>query len=171
MTKYRYLSGTVMPVPDPTVLPSLPTEHLPTCFGCGSENPDGLHLEVRYEQDRVVVDVAFDKRHEGGPGLVHGGMSAAVLDDLIGFVMIAHRQPGVTANLSVNYLRPIPVGMHLRAEAWMTRVDGRKMFAEAVAFDDQGTNYLEATALFLSVGLEHFQDALKSIYESDEYYP
>ncbi len=171
MSEYRYLTGVILPVPDQTILGSLITEHLPTCFGCGSENSDGLHLEVQYAGDLVVVDLTFDKRHEGGPGLVHGGMSAAVLDDLISFVMIAHQKPGVTANLSVNYLRPIPVGMHLRAEAWMTRIEGRKMFAEAVAFDDRGTNYLEASGLFLSVGMEHFQDALKPIYESDEYYP
>ena len=171
MSEYRYLSGIILPVPDQMILGSLITEHLPTCFGCGSENPDGLHLEVQYAGDLVVVALTFDKRHEGGPGLVHGGMSAAVLDDLISFVMIAHQKPGVTANLSVNYLRPIPVGMHLRAEAWMTRIEGRKMFAEAVAFDDRGTNYLEASGLFLSVGMEHFQDALKPIYESDEYYP
>ena len=93
-----------------------------------------------------MVDVGdFDSKFCSGPEAYEQGRVLAALlprnrirDDLIGFVMIAHRQPGVTANLSVNYLRPIPVGMHLRAEAWMTRIDGRKMFAESVAFDDQG---------------------------------
>ena len=171
MTNFKYLTGAVLAVPNQDILDRLPTEHLPTCFGCGSKNPDGLHLSPRYEGDKVVVDVAFDTRHEGGPGLVHGGMSAAVMDDLIGFVMIAHQNPGVTANLNVNYLRPIPLGIQLRAEAWMTSFDGRKMFAEAAAFDEQGVHYLEATGLFLSVDPQHFQDALKPIYESDEYYP
>lgn len=169
---FKYLTGDILPVPNPDLLDRMPSEHLPTCFGCGSQNPDGMHIVPRYEGNRVVADLTFDKRFEGGPGLVHGGASAALMDDLIGFVMIAHQNPGVTANLSVNYLRPIPLGEKLTAEAWMTKIHGRKMYAEAVLRDGNNVHYLETTGLFLSVGPEHFQKgAFKSFYESDEYYP
>ena len=169
---YRYLTGSVLPVADPGALSTLITEHLPNCFGCGSANPDGLGLKPRYEDDRVLAEIDFAPRFEGGPGLVHGGATAAFIDDLIGFVMIAHQRPGVTAKLEVNYLRPIPLGITLHGEAWMSRIEGRKMWAEAIGEDSAGTRYVEASGLFLHVGPEHFQKALEpTIYESDEYYP
>lgn len=172
MSGYRFLSGQVLPVPDPQVLSSLVTEHLPNCFGCGSANRQGLGLHPHYVGDRVVAEIDFAARFEGGPGLVHGGATAAFFDDLIGFVMIAHQLPGVTAKLDVNYLKPIPLGITLRGEAWMSRIEGRKMWAEAIGEDDTGTRYVEATGLFLHVGPEHFAKALQpSVYESDEYYP
>ncbi len=172
MSSYRFLSGQVLPVPDPQLLSSFITEHLPNCFGCGSENHQGLGLHPHYVGDTVVAEIEFAARFEGGPGLVHGGATAAFFDDLIGFVMIAHQLPGVTAKLEMNYLRPIPLGMTLRGEAWMSRIEGRKMWAEAIGEDATGARYVEAAGLFLHVGPEHFGKALQpSVYESDEYYP
>ena len=166
---YRYLSGDVLPVPVGTASHSHNPYHFGNCFGCGPENEEGLDLTVRFEGDFVRAELSFLERFEGGPGLVHGGAIAAFFDDLMGFVPLAHNAPGVTRKLDVNYLKPILLGVTLHGSAWMSKIDGRKMWAEAVGESEDGTRYIEATALFLQVGAEHFQQTLG--YQGDEYYP
>lgn len=181
MEPYRYITGTVLPVPDREALLQVPTMHLPWCFGCGPDNREGLGLRPRFVDDRVEAEIRFAPRFQGGPGLVHGGAVSAFFDDLMGFVMMAHQRPAVTARLETNFLRPIPLGITLRGQAWLSDQEGRKMWAEAVGEDEHGKRYVEAKALFLPVMAEHFADTMKymdpghaaklSRYERDEYYP
>lgn len=181
MSEFRHLTGNVVPVADHDVLDLVPTMHLPWCFGCGPENSDGLGLRPHFVGDQVEAKIAFAPRFQGGPGLVHGGAVAAFFDDLMGFVMMAHQSPGVTARLETNYLLPIPLEVTLRGTAWLARREGRKMWAEAIGEDDHGTRYIEAGALYLAVSAEHFagtiqymdpeQAARLSRYDRDEYYP
>lgn len=153
MSAFGFLTGELVPVPDPA---DLPVEHLPWCFGCGGENDHGLGIRPRCEGNKVVAELVFAPRFQGGPGVVHGGATAAFFDDLMGFVMMAHRRPAVTARLEVNYLRPIPLGLTLRGEAWLAAREERKLWAEAVGMDGDGHYYVEARALFVPVGVEHY---------------
>ena len=181
MDDLRFLTGKVIPVPDPGAWSGLPTEHLPWCFGCGGENEHGLGIQPRYEGDKVVGELRFAERFQGGPGVVHGGAVAAFFDDMMGFVMIAHRRPAVTAKLETNYLRPIPLGLTLHAEAWLSAQEGAKFWAEAVGFDDAENRYVEAQALFIPFGAGHFSEAVQQVdadqvasisrFDRDEYYP
>ncbi len=132
---FRYLTGNVVPVPAGSVVPPF---QMPWCFGCGPDNEHGLHIEVRPDGDKVVTEYEFARRFEGGPGIVHGGIVAAFYDDIMGSVLIAHQAVGVTANLNVNYRRPHPVEVPIRAEAWLAEKAGRKLIVEAAGFlDDQ----------------------------------
>lgn len=176
--RFRHLTGEVVPIADREILDRIPRHHLDTCFGCGPKNEVRLGIEPRFEGDAVVAELEFHPRFEGGPGLVHGGAIAAFFDDLVGFVAMAHQKPAVTAKLEVNYLRPIPLGMTVRGEAWLAREDGRKLWPEAAGFGPDGTVYVEVTGLFLQVGAEHFTKALEGatpypedMYEKGEYYP
>ena len=179
MNRFRHLTGTVVPVEDKAALVRMPAHHLPTCFGCGPDNDARLGIHPHYEGDRVVAEIEFHPRFEGGPGLTHGGAIAAFFDDLIGFVSMAHHRPAVTAKLEVNYLLPIPLGVTIRGEAWLAAVDGRKLYPEAAGFAPDGTVLVEATGLFLEVGAEHFTSAIEAsqtpypdvMYQKDEYYP
>ena len=63
----------------------LPPFHMPWCFGCGTENEQGLGLEARIEGDKIVSDLQFAPWFAGGPGVVHGGAIGAFFDDLIVF--------------------------------------------------------------------------------------
>lgn len=168
---FRYISGTVVPVDEPEVLTRLPTQHLPNCFGCGSENQTRLGVVPHYVGDKVVAELEFHPRFEGGPGLAHGGAIAAFFDDLIGFVSMAHQRPAVTARLEVNYLTPIPLGMKVRGEAWLSGIEGRKLSTEAAGYRPDGEVVVEVSGLFVQVGVEHFTRAIEDRYRSDEYYP
>jgi len=159
----------------------IPPFHLPWCFGCGPENRQGLRLEPRIEGDMVVADIEFAPWFQGGPGLVHGGAVAAFFDDLMGFVPVAHHVPAVTAHLEIDYRRPIPLGTTVRGEAWLTRREDRKLWAEARGGDGSGDVLVETRALYLAVNVEHFVKALDEMpveqrerlarFTPDEYYP
>ena len=99
MTVPTFLNGTVIPMPSDAAIPPF---HLPWCFGCGPENEHGLGLRASIEGDRVVADMQFAPWFQGGPGVVHGGGTAAFFDDLMGFVPVAHHVPvGVVHPLEV----------------------------------------------------------------------
>ena len=55
----------------------------PNCFGCGEDNPSGLRLDLKLEGDQLTTEFIPEKRHEGWPGMVHGGVIAAVLYEVM----------------------------------------------------------------------------------------
>ena len=75
------------------------------CFGCSRSNPAGLAMQMRESNERLVCDFTLTRLHESYPGLIHGGVSAAVLDELMGNVLV-HRERKVcfTAGLRLIYL-------------------------------------------------------------------
>ncbi|MFA9269822.1 PaaI family thioesterase [Svornostia abyssi] len=129
--------------------------HQDNCFGCGPRNPAGLHLRMQRNGMGVVADLVLDERHEGAPGLAHGGVVAAALDDLFGGVLVVLGVPAVTANLSVDYRAPVRLGRTLTLSATCTRSAGRKLWMHGTVTDANAIT-TEATALFVRVGLEHF---------------
>jgi len=143
----------VKPLPGGTIPP-----HHPNCFGCGPDNPAGLGLRMRVDGDRVRATLTIDRRHEGAPGLAHGGAVAAALDDLLGGVLVMLGRPAVTANLSIDFRAPVLLGQPLELAGWCASANGRKLelHAEAHAGDQL---VAEAQALFLEVDIEHFLQA------------
>jgi acyl-coenzyme A thioesterase PaaI-like protein len=74
-------------------------------------------------EHRIEGDVTFGPAYEGPPGHVHGGLVAAMFDELLGFAQL---NPGFTAYLHVNYRKPTPLNTPLRLVAWVESVNGRK---------------------------------------------
>jgi acyl-coenzyme A thioesterase PaaI-like protein len=156
------LTRAVIPLPAGAALPG-PLS--PGCFGCGPQNERGLHLVSRLEGDLVVADLRLDTWLGGGPGVAHGGLLATFLDELMGHLALAHRIPAVTASFEIRFLRPVPIGTLLRGEAWLAQRDGRKLWIEAEGREEGGGAFVEARALYLTVGLEHFGAALQDLTE------
>lgn len=82
------------------------------CFVCGVENPAGLGLAVHDDraEGRVVSTVAVPARYQGYPGVVHGGVVAAMLDEVAGRAVLLDA-PGdlmVTVKIEVRYRQPTP---------------------------------------------------------------
>jgi len=154
--------------------------HTAYCWGCGPRAVDGLGLVPRLDGSTVVTDLEFAPRFEGGPGVIHGGAIAAFMDDLLGYLPVVYGSPGVTARLETNYVRPIPLGVTVRGSAWLSKVDGTKMWGEGT-IEAEGKVLVEASALFLAIGVEHFQKVFEGLtdeqlernaaYRSGENYP
>jgi acyl-coenzyme A thioesterase PaaI-like protein len=129
--------------------------HTATCFGCGPENPTGLGLHFVRDGDVVRSDVTLHQRHEGFPGLAHGGVVAAILDDVCGAIPLVLRERSVTAKLDVDFAAPVVIGRPLVAEAWLESFGGRKIRIVGRVLDGDVV-VATARALFLTVPPEHF---------------
>ena len=130
---------------------AVPPHHDPACWGCG-DNPRGLHLPQPTEEriERYEAVVTFGEHHQAGPGIVHGGLVAAALDEACGLLATWHRFPAVTARIFVRYRRPVFINRELELAAWVTDSRGRRIHIDADLRD--GDEVLaEARGAFLHV--------------------
>jgi len=130
--------------------------HDPACWGCG-DNPTGLHLPLPAAEGLTEYEAwfSFDERHQGGPGIVHGGLVAAALDEACGLLATWYRFPTVTARIFVRYRRPVNINTELLVRAELTSERGRRLRV-AAQIGDGNEVLAEARAAFLHVPLEHF---------------
>jgi acyl-coenzyme A thioesterase PaaI-like protein len=133
----------------------IPPHHDPACWGCG-DNATGIHLPQPTEEGGAEYEATFrfDERHQGGPGIVHGGLVAAALDEACGLLATWHRFPTVTARLSVRFRRPVPINAELTVRSRVTSTRGRRI--EIVSTLKSEEILAEAEGSFLHVPLEHF---------------
>jgi uncharacterized protein (TIGR00369 family) len=116
----------------------------------GRLNPIAPPVEVTVDEDGTARAVfTLNAVYEGPPGFVHGGVTALVLDQVLGMAASANGTPGMTATLDMRYRRPTPYGVPLTVEARAVRAEGRKTFAEARITGPDGKVTVEATALFV----------------------
>lgn len=115
----------------------------------GLRNPSAPPLVIHRDADgRRWADFHLGAAYEGPPGYVHGGVSALVLDHLLGEAASPDGQPRFTGSITVRYLRTCPLGT-LHAEAQITRVDGVKTFASGHICDSGGIT-VEAEGVFIT---------------------
>ena len=131
--------------------------HYDRCFGCGRDHPTGLHLEMWGLDDALRVRGSFTvtEHHQGAPGLAHGGVISAAVDEGMGYLLWLVGGPAVTARLEVDFRRPVPVGSRLEMDARIDRQEDRKIWASLEGRVD-GEVMVEASALYVMVGLDHF---------------
>jgi len=121
----------------------------------GPANPASVEFRSRREGDEAVADVRFGRAFEGAPGRVHGGLVAAVFDDITGFALSIAREPGFTGRLTVSYRAPVPVDTDVVFRARYRDRDGRKLYVNAEARAGE-TVLATAEALFILVERDHF---------------
>ncbi|MGV0991894.1 MAG: PaaI family thioesterase [Mycobacterium sp.] len=100
------------------------------------------------ESGRVSAEFHLGAAYEGPPGHVHGGVSAMILDHLLGEAASLDRKPRFTGSITMRYLRATPLGP-LRAEAIRTRVDGVKTYCSGHIADAGGIT-VEAEGVFIT---------------------
>jgi acyl-coenzyme A thioesterase PaaI-like protein len=134
----------------------IPPHHDAACWGCG-DNALGIRLpqpEVE-GQEEYEAYVHFDERHQGGPGIVHGGLVSAALDEACGLLATWYRFPAVTARIFVRFRRPVAINTELLLRARVEGSRGRRIHV-AAALEDGEEVLAEARAAFLHVPLDHF---------------
>lgn len=88
------------------------------CFICGMKNDHGLKTQFYETEDNELVALFTPcDHHQSFPNRVHGGISAAVLDELIGRALQIGNPDNwaVTVELNIKYLKPLPYGEQLKA--------------------------------------------------------
>jgi acyl-coenzyme A thioesterase PaaI-like protein len=133
------------------------------CYGCGVKNPEGLKVE--FEVDGSEVRGVFNPRwvHQGFPGVAHGGIGAAVMDEAMGWAMYAAGAWAMTARLEVRYRRPLPLDETISVGARVVRDRGKRLEATAELRDSSGALLAQAKGLFLRMP-DQQQEELNETY-------
>ena len=130
-----------------------PLPHTRSCFVCGEANPLGLNL--RFETDGKIVCAQFTPRteHNGFKGVVHGGVIATVLDEIMVWACAVHTRHFVfCAELNVRFLNPMSPGAAVRLTGELVaNRKGRIFEAKSSAQDANGLMLAEATAKYLPI--------------------
>ena len=134
----------------------------------GPANPTAVRVEPRWDDDGTAhADVWFGPAFEAAPGRVHGGMVAAVFDDILGMAMARVRSPGFTGRLTVHYRAPVPMNQRIEFKAWAEEPTGRKLVVRSDARLD-GRLLAEADALFILVDPGHFATHADELFVRDD---
>jgi len=129
------------------------------CFGCGAGNEAGMKLtfDLDYEAQRTRGKFSLGRNYAGGGGFAHGGIIAVVLDEAMGKLSKLTEEKAVTADMTLSYLKPVPVDKEILVEGWQLDEKGRNRFRVAEIRDTQGTLLARATARFVTVDAKHFE--------------
>jgi len=126
------------------------------CFVCGVKNPAGLHAHF-YQVDATTCVGRFlpADHHQGYPGRVHGGVVASMMDETLGRAVWGDAKTwGVTAELTIRYRNPVPLGEMLTVVGRLTR-DTRRLFeAEGELITADGTVAVVAHGKYIKIPLE-----------------
>ena len=123
------------------------------CFGCGGDNAGGMKLT--FEQDnvhrRIVGRFVLGERYQGGGEFAHGGIIALLLDEAMGKVCRFREVRAVTAELTVEYLKPLNVQQEIIVEGRETEQKGRNIFMVGEIRDTAGTVLARGKARFVII--------------------
>lgn len=132
------------------------------CFVCGIENPIGLHLHI-YETEPGVVESTYiaPEHFQGYPGVLHGGIVAAILDEISGRVHMGSDPMSprfmFTGKLEVRYRKNVPVGRALKVIGKAGKNRSKMAESWAGIYDDESGELLaEASALHIAVPEDQF---------------
>lgn len=111
------------------------------CFVCGLQNDAGLHTHFYELENQSLLGVfkGLDV-HQSYPKRMHGGIISALLDETVGRAIVIHEPEtwGVTAELTIRYLKPVPLHEELRVVGNITNIRSRMFEGEGYLCDTQG---------------------------------
>lgn len=143
-------------------LPDLSWQALPNldkhCFGCGSENHNGLRMTFARSGDRLRTQLTITPQFRGWSRLVHGGVIATILDEVMSWTAIVVAQRFIlTKNMKVQYHRPVYVGTTVTAIGAIAERKGeRRATVSAELFDEEGKMCAAAEGEFALFTKEQF---------------
>ena len=132
------------------------------CFVCGVDNKYGLQMKF-YDTGpgEVIAEYLVPDRYQGYPGVVHGGIVAAMLDEVAGRTHMGNNPPRFmyTARLNIRYRKHVPTGALLHMVGRIGKSRGRTATATSVIYGPNGEMLAEAEALLVDVP----SDVLESV--------
>jgi uncharacterized protein (TIGR00369 family) len=131
------------------------TTSLNHCFGCGKDNPIGLHLKNTYISEKSHIEFKVNPEYCGHPGLLHGGVTCILFDEVMFYAVARLGIETVTLTITIDYKSPALEGHHLICEAWIKKHDGRKIDVVAIINDSEtGRVIAEGKGKYLEVDLQ-----------------
>ena len=126
------------------------------CFACGMNNPDGMRLKFTLDEKTKTSQCRFrlGKRYTGPPGHCHGGIIATILDDAMGKVNKLRHVIALTKEMTVEYLKPVPLHKPLRVEGREVKVQGRQHINMAEILNEKGEVLARSRGTFIAIDPE-----------------
>jgi uncharacterized protein (TIGR00369 family) len=123
------------------------------CFACGKNNPDGMRLKFSYDEERdcFICRFRLGIRYTGPPGHAHGGIIATLLDEAMGKVNKLRHVVALTSQITVNYLKPVPLNRPLRVESREVRVRERRHINMAEILNRKGEVLARSQGTFIAI--------------------
>ena len=130
------------------------------CFGCGAANDAGMKLAFELDLDgcRTRGRFVLGPNYAGGAGFAHGGIIAVVLDEAMGKLSRLAQEQAVTAEMNVEYRKPVPIDKEIVVEGWQEEEKGRNRFRIAEIRDLQGNLLARGKGRFVVVPQAHFTE-------------
>ena len=131
------------------------------CFGCGGGNARGMQLT--FEQDdaarKIIGRFRLGAEYQGAFGIIHGGVIAVVLDEVMGKVCRFRGVRAVTAEMNVEYLKPIWVDTDLVVEGYEKEMEGRNLHLIGEIKDASGKMLARSRGRFVMIGAKQKAEA------------
>ena len=123
------------------------------CFGCGKDNAGGMKLKfvIDDENRRVHGSFRLPGRYEGPPAHAHGGIVALLIDEAMGKLNRPENIVALTAEMSIHYVRPVPLRKKITIEAHPTEHNGRNYWRECTIRDAEGHLLARGKGRFVKV--------------------
>ena len=123
------------------------------CFGCGPAHPIGLRVRCFITDGGVLSPIIIPERYEGPPGSAHGGIVAGYLDEVLAGAAVRHNgRIHVTGELTVRYVKPVPLDTALLGRGWVVRDHGKYLDLEGTLEDYRSRAVLaQARGRFLPI--------------------
>jgi uncharacterized protein (TIGR00369 family) len=115
-----------------------------------------MRLKFVYDDEtrHFVSRFRLSKRYTGPPGHCHGGIIATILDDAMGKVNKLRDVVALTSQITVNYLRPVPLNQPLRVESYEVKVEGRRHINTAEIFNEKNEVLARGQGTFIVIDPE-----------------
>lgn len=140
-----------------------------SCFVCGENNPGGLHLRSRVDQDRIVIDYTTREQDLGYRHIVHGGISMTLLDEVMTWAAILTlRRACVAAELTVRLKRPVVAFQSIRVEGWIFEAKSKLVIAEGQVIDDRRQVLATASGKYVAMPAAGVPLCVKDFVESPD---
>jgi uncharacterized protein (TIGR00369 family) len=126
------------------------------CFVCGPDNPEGMRLKFTLDEARQTFVCRFrlGNRYSGPPGHCHGGIIACILDDAMGKVNKLRHVIALTREMTIEYLKPVPLHKPLRVEGREIKVEGRTHINAAEILNENNEVLARSKGIFIAIDPE-----------------
>jgi len=125
------------------------------CFICGIENPIGLKLKIYVTDEGSIETIYTAPGHfQGYPGVLHGGIVAAILDEISGRALMGNPSSPrfmFTGKLEVKFRKNVPIGEPLRIVGKAGKSKGKIAEGWAGIYNESNDLLAEATTLLIDV--------------------
>lgn len=125
-----------------------PQKEYDKCFGCGQSNPIGLKLKFAWDENTKTASAEFTpgEHLQGWSGYVHGGITACVMDEAMGWVAMFSGTNNVTAKMRVRFRQMIPVGETYMVSCTVAKQTNRLIETAAKITGKDGTVFAEGSS-------------------------